>query len=310
MKWDKWLPFIGILLFVYIVLRIGPEKIWSSFLSSNYFYILLAILFFIPMLIFQVWKWDYILKKQNIHLNFFYLLKLQMISLFYGSVTPGRLGSLIKIPYLCRKTKKPASECSSSVIIDRLFDFTAVALFAAIGAVLFLRKFVGFFYFTLLVFLGFLLAIIIFTNKKTSKVILKIIFKFLIPEKLKGKARMSFTRFYESLPSIIKLVPAFILTLVVWFTIYTQAYFVALAFSVRVPYFYFITTFAVVTLISLIPITVSGIGTREVALLTLLSPYHATPENIVGFSILFSIVCLIIYGLFGLTTVFKTKTEE
>lgn len=300
---------LGILLFAYIVMKTGPAKIWVSFANSDYVYVLFALVFFVPMLILQVWKWDYILRKQNIQLNFFYLMKLQMISLFYGAVTPGRLGSFIKIPYLCRKTKKSASECSSNVVIDRLFDFTAVALFAAIGAVLFLRKFIGFFYFSLLVFIGFILAIILFTNKRTSKAILKIVFRFLIPARLKDKARISFERFYESLPSLIKLIPAFILTLAVWLIIYTQAYFVAFAFSLKVPYLYFVTTFAAVTLVSLIPITVSGLGTREAALLTLLSVYNVAAENVVGFSILLSVLCLIIYGLFGMLVMFKTKIE-
>jgi hypothetical protein len=307
MKWNKWLPFIGILFFGLIIAKIGLKKILTSVANSNYVYLLIALLFFIPMILFQVWKWDYLLRKQNIRLGFFYLLRLQMISLFYGAVTPGRLGSFVKIPYLCRKTKKPASECSSNVIIDRLFDFVVVALFAATGAVLLLRSFVGFFYFSLIVFIGLLFSMMLFTNKKTSQFILKIVFRFLIPEKWKNKARISFSKFYATLPSMLKLIPAFIITIATWFVIYSQEYCVALAFSIKVPYFYFITTIAVVNLVGLIPITVSGIGTREAALLTLFSIYSLAPENIVGYSITQGIMSLIVYLIFGLVAISKTK---
>lgn len=309
MKWNKWLPIIGILIFIYIIWRIGPEKILSAFLKSNYLYVILALLFYIPIILLQTWKWEYILKKQNIHLGFAYLLRLQMISLFYGAITPGKIGSFIKIPYLCKKTKKPASECSANIILDRLFDFIAVALFASIGAILFLRKFIGFFYFSLLVFFGLFLCLIIFTNKRTSRFFLKIIFRFLVPEKLKKRTKMSLVKFYNSLPSLFKLTPAFLLTIIVWLLNYTEAYFIAVAFSIRLPYFYFITILAVVTLVTLIPITISGLGTREAALLTLLSVYKIPAEKIVGFSLLESFLAIAVCGLFGLLLLFKRKDE-
>lgn len=299
MKWEKLFPVIGIVLFAYIVARIGPQKIWFSFVNSNFYYILLALLLFVPIPLLQVIKWDYILQKQGIKVRFKDLFKLQIISMFYGEVTPGRLGTLIKIPYLCKKTKKPASECSSSVIIDRLFDLIAVALFAALGAIIVLKKFAGFFYFSLAVFLGLLVATAIFTNRKTSYAFLRIIFRFLVPERHKEKAKISFDKFYGNLPSLAKLTPAFLITILLWLIIYTQSYLVALAFSVKVPYLYFITTFAIVTVVSLIPITLAGLGTREAILLTLFKPYNIASENIVGFSILFSVICLFIYSLVG-----------
>ncbi|MBS3090551.1 flippase-like domain-containing protein [Candidatus Pacearchaeota archaeon] len=310
MKLDKLFPVIGILLFAYIVIRISPAKIWFSLVNSDFRYILLALLLFVPIPLLQAAKWGYILQKQGIKVKFKNLLRLQLISMFYGEVTPGRLGTLIKIPYLCKETKKPASECSSSVIIDRLFDLVSVALFAALGAMLVLRKFAGFFYFSLAVFFGLLIAMFIFTNKKTSQIMLRIIFRFLVPEKFKEKARISFDRFYGNLPPLTKLIPAFLITLLVWSIIYTQSYLVALAFSVKVPYLYFITTFAIVTVISLVPITLAGLGTREATLLTLLSPYALLPEKIVGFSILLSVISIIIYSLAGLWFIFKIKKKK
>src|SRR3989338_2157886 len=213
MKLDKLFPVIGILLFAYIVIRISPAKIWFSLVNSDFRYILLALLLFVPIPLLQAAKWGYILQKQGIKVKFKNLLRLQLISMFYGEVTPGRLGTLIKIPYLCKETKKPASECSSSVIIDRLFDLVSVALFAALGAMLVLRKFAGFFYFSLAVFFGLLIAMFIFTNKKTSQIMLRIIFRFLVPEKFKEKARISFGKFYGNLPSLARLIPAFLITL-------------------------------------------------------------------------------------------------
>ena len=197
------------------------------------------------------------------------------------------------------------SECSSSVIIDRLLDFTIVALFATVGAILFLRSFINFFYISILVFLILFIILFLFTNKRLSKIILKIGFRFLIPKKLKEKAKISFMKFYNTLLQFNELIDVIIITIIVWFIIYTQAYFVARAFSVKIPYLYFITIFATVTIISLIPITISGLGTREAALLTLFSIYNIDPANIVGFSILLSVICLLVYAIFGIPLIFE-----
>ncbi len=91
------MPVIGVLFFVYIVYSVGIGGIIKSLYGIKWLYIVGAVVLLIPVALLQTLKFSMILKKQNIDLNFSYLLRLQLISVFYGYVTSGRVGSLLKI---------------------------------------------------------------------------------------------------------------------------------------------------------------------------------------------------------------------
>ena len=62
---------------------------------------------------------------------------------------------------------------------------------------------------------------------------------------------------------------------------YTQIYIIAQGLGIELEYFYFILVYPVVFLVELIPVSISGLGTREAALTTLFSGLAARPDIIV-----------------------------
>lgn len=303
MKILKFLPIIGIILFIYIIISTGIENLINSFASANYFYIFLMFLFIIPTLLIQTYKWHYILKKQDINFKFLHTIKLQIISIFYEMVTPARLGSLIKIAYVQEKTGN-FGKSSSSVIVDRALDFLTVAFLAFIGSIILISGEFNVIYITIAVFIVFLLGFFILMNKRLMTFFARIFYNIFIPKKIKEKAKRSFDDFYSSMPKIKTIFVVFLIGIIFWILIYTQAYFSALAFGVNVPYFKFLTLFPISVIISLVPITISGFGTREAILINLLGSYSAS-QNIIAFSILWAIIPLIVYSIVALFLIFK-----
>lgn len=311
MKIMRWLlPLIGVVLLFYILSRIGISKMLNAFNSANYYYLLFMLLLFIPSIIVQTAKWQYLLIQQKLKFNFGYLIKLQLISLFYEAVTPGRVGSFIKIAYINKNIRNLGKSCSS-VVIDRALDFLFVAALAFLGSLLIMKSVLNIFYISVILFALFLVGFVILINKNATRTVLYIFYKMLIPERLKERTKNSFGEFYKNIPSLKSIFITFLLTAALWIIIYTQAYLTAMAFNVNVPYLKFMVLFPISVLISLVPITVSGFGTREAVLIKLFEGF-GTAEGIVASSLVWACAALVIYAIFGLYLIFKLniKNEE
>ena len=104
-KIGKLFPIIGVILFIYIIIEIGAEKIAHAFLSVPLQFYALSSIIFIPILILYIYQWQYICRKQKMDFSFFYIMKIYLLGLFYGTVTPGGIGWHIRIFYLRKKVK-------------------------------------------------------------------------------------------------------------------------------------------------------------------------------------------------------------
>lgn len=299
-KIKKLLPLIGIAVFVYLLVSIGIEEIWSSLLEVRLEYILLSLLLFPPIAILQTHKWNILLRKQGINLEFSYIFKLYLIGLFYGVLTPGKLGSFIRIPYLQEKLEKSIGECSSSVILDRVLDLFALFTLAIIGSVLLIQYISNLFWMMLLVFIIFMSFFLVFMHKETSTIVLQAVYRFLVPAKLKEKSKLAFHSFYDSLPRIKDLSIPFTIGLISWVLIYVQGYYlVGLALGIEIPFIYFITIMPIGAVVGLMPITVSGFGTRDAMVIFLLALFGITAEKAMAISLLGYTINAIFPALLG-----------
>ncbi len=68
------------------------------------------------------------------------------------------------------------------------------------------------------------------------------------------------------------------------YSFFLQCYFIAKCFGISLGYFQIVLIMAMVNLFSFIPITVSGLGTRDAALLFLLGQKGVIYETIVTYS--------------------------
>jgi len=127
MKLKKFLPFIGIVIFFYIIYRIGLTSITAALLEVKLGYLIVATLALFVTFLLQAIRWNSIMKAQGINVGFFYALQVNLISQYYGVITPGRLGGLMKAAYLKKKVKNLAT-AASSVIIDRVLDMIAIEI--------------------------------------------------------------------------------------------------------------------------------------------------------------------------------------
>ncbi len=141
MKWNhikKILPFFGLILFFYIIYNTGINEIFKKISIQA---ILISSILFIPRFFISTYKWMMICKKQSIEARYLYLLKINLIGLFYGSVTPLWLGDYIRAPYLKDESKKPIFACVVNVFIDQIIELASLIFLALFGSILFTKNF-------------------------------------------------------------------------------------------------------------------------------------------------------------------------
>ena len=113
MEVKQLLPFLGFVIFAYLIYQIGLDLLVDAFLKVNTTYLLLGSIAILCKPFLESIKWYSILRYQGINIDFFYIFRVNFISQYYGAITPGKVGSLIKAAYLKKKLNKSLAFTSS-----------------------------------------------------------------------------------------------------------------------------------------------------------------------------------------------------
>ncbi len=297
-KLEVILPIIGISIFAFLLFKVGIRDTLKSMMEIRFVH-LIAVLFSISLFVLsQTFKWHIILKKQRIDITFMESLKIQLISLFYGFITPAKIGSLIKIAYLNKKTKN-IGRSISSVVIDRAFDMIAVLLFATIGGLVLASHISRIVEWMLPLLVLSVAAFLFLISKSKGEQIVMLIYKKVLPSHFHRKAKKGFDEFYKSIPKKRFLIIPFVLALINWMVIYLPNFIIAKSVGIEIDYFLFVLILSVSTIIGQIPITVSGLGTREASLVGMFALFGIESYKIMSMSILSLILVGVIPALVG-----------
>ena len=307
-KLSKFIPIIGIILFVYIIVDIGVEKIATTFfLIPIHFYIISA-LSFILILILGSYKWKYICNKQKIDLSTYYLIKLYLINAFYITIMPAGLGGYIKIFYLKKKSKATIEKCLINTLIDLTTGLIIGSFLALIGSIVIIEAFPGFFPIILIFFIFNLTAFFVIMKKSGGKKFFKFFIRPLIPKKYREKLDKSFESIYKDIPRFRDTILLFLIEIAIWTLTALQVYIIAQAFSINIPFhiFLLIHTISVVVIV-ILPISIGGLGVREGVFVVLSSLYGIEPRISVVISLSGYIVKTLIPALIGMILIIKKE---
>lgn len=296
----KFLPLIGIAIFVYIVYNLDIEKIIVVFLSINPIFIICSLTLTIPRLIIRNTAWQIIQKEQKITISFFQSLKIFLIGYFYGSITPGYIGQLMRVPYMKEKTGAPYGKLFVNSLMETIIHTLSLYGMMLIGALLVMGVLPELLYIsgTWVV----LLAIILFyfVKRERGEKLFRLLIQYLIPKKLKTNLYRFVDTFYTDFPEIKKLLLPLILGIFTWIIIFSQEYIIVLALGIDIPYLYFLLLFPIANVVGFIPITFAGLGTRELTAIFLFSTlFGVVEEEVFVFTLLGFVITDIFTGFIG-----------
>ena len=301
MLWKKikrYLPFIGIILFVYLLIKLNVIEILKQIVTANKLYLIVALSLVLFYLLFQTLKWHVLAKKQKIPILFLESLKINLMSDFYGLITPGQLGTVIRVEYL--KKYSNVGKGISNFVIDKVFSLISLFFIVLLLGFIVLREKLDWlngltFVYGIIIFLFFIGLFLFFYNTKRSKFLLKIIYRKFIPQRMKEKAKETFHSFYEDLPKKQFLIEVFFLHIIAWIINSAIVYLVALSLGINIKFIYFIAIYFIAVLVAQIPITINGLGTREATLILLFGLFGIL-DKVKIFSM--SLISIFLMGVF------------
>jgi hypothetical protein len=261
------------------------------------------------MMLSETIKWFTIARFQNIKIPFSEAFKINMIDNYYGFITPSKVGSVIRAEYLRKYTEGHFGKGLFNFIIDKVMDLSAIIFIAIIFSYNFKDKLdlpIGFF---TALFLFFVFGTLFFLKKERSEVILRIIYRKLVPNRFRDQAKSSFESFYDHVPKKRYFILFFLLNLFNWIINYTLAYSVGLSLGINLPFIYYLSILPLATLVSLIPISVAGLGTREATLISLFGLFGITAAKVFSMSIISLLIAGIIPAIVGASYAFIKKLE-
>lgn len=297
----NWYHFIGLLIFSYIIFyRIDFLKIKRIILSANYNFIILGIILTFIMLLIQAWRWNYLKKIQKINYSFKDSFLIYGSGIYFGTITPGRLGDLIKIIYL-KEGGHSTGKSAVSVIVDRSADLLFLLTVGYLSMFFFAQFFISEIIIITIIISLIILAIFVLKINLFKNLINKL-FSLFIPEKYKQLIVLNINDLITDFKTyrFKNYMMLFVLTAIAWLLYYLQVFLLAKSINLGdVTFTYLAMSVTIAAIITLLPISIYGLGTRDATLLFLLSLISINPEKTITFSMLILFVSLL-YGLIGL----------
>ena len=255
-------------------------------------------------------RWDILLRIFGIPLPLRQLVRIYGIGMFFNLVLPGLVGGDLVKGYLAgRDGRRPYSLSFASVFLDRDLGFVAMVLQAVVAAALFPVTVQG--YNLLLVFLGLLgiciLANLILFHPLAHRMLQMAFSAGRFPAFAKKLESLS-QAFHEVMQSPARLAIALFISLVNQFLMVVSGWFIARALDINAPFFYFMVFIPATAVITMIPISINGVGLREFAFMRFFASIGVSQEQGALLGFLSSIV-IVVSGLPGAIAYLIHKKE-
>jgi uncharacterized protein (TIRG00374 family) len=279
---------IGLAILFIVFYRVGFGQIFETLKTINTSYLLLIALCYVLFFIFgtlNLWILYSPLKK----LKFSSLLKKYLVSWSLGMLVPGKLGEL-SIAYFL-KDEIPLGKGAAVAVMDKIVTLFTLAVVALIGIVYFFGYWIAA-QLGVIVILAGIVGLVLFVSSKVHEFVKKVILRR-FAKKLKGFSStfIEYAKKHKIIilfNSLFSLIKWSILSFVIYFTFASMGMFIS-------PLLIFIITI-MTSFISLIPITIEGLGVREGVAVYLYGLISVEPRLVASMSIFTLVVG---YGIAG-----------
>jgi uncharacterized protein (TIRG00374 family) len=298
MVWTKLVRCLGIIFFLYLILTADFHTLYNRWEKISWLYIFPLPFISGLMLTLRAARWRLLLKTQGVCISPRATWVTYAMGVFWGMVTPGRLGDLTKAFYVHERTGFDWSRSLSSALVDRLLDigFMGVAAIWAVTYLGFPNKIFAIILNSNFVFMSgliFAIFLILITMMKAFRHAEKS--WFLFASKLKigmndAKVMLKIEGWNCVLLTFLAYGLYFILT-------------IFLAKSIKLPLMSFqvVAAIILVGIASYLPISIAGLGTREAMLLLVMNQLEIENglELTLIFSSMFFVFCFVVPGSIG-----------
>lgn len=245
----------SLLAFGFLFSQLDLASVWNQVLGANMLYLLLSVVTVVIMHGCTMLGFDALLSAVDRDLSWTYLFRLTLFTQSVGLMLPGKLGDL-SLVYFLRRKGLSYSESTSVFIVDKLISTFVFALIALVGMVALLPMQ----QYAVMVLLGLLVLLLVsFAYVET--------WMGLISQLVPSHLSEYWHEFEESIVVIQKNMRSVAVnTMITVFKVLIiglGSILIFWAFSTDVPFYGVVFVIAITSILSLVPISVSGLGIRE-----------------------------------------------
>lgn len=254
------------------------------------------------MLALSWWRWHFFLRMQSVHLPARRLVTAGLIGALFDLLLPGTAGGdAAKAVIVCRETGAKKSPVILSLFADHLSGLLALASFAAVFAGARKEAFdgsplastaVGF----TMGFLVLAVALATLSFTLTTRRMLDRMPQWLPARPLVTRLCDAWRLFLNDRP---RALAAVAISFGIYFAHFTTFYCAARALEINVPLVDMLAIGPVVDVVTMIPVSISGVGLRESLFETLLARLSAPPPGAAAAISLAGFACLAVWGVVG-----------
>jgi len=291
---------IGIALLVVILFTVDYQSLFAAVLKVDLWLFLLSFVLVILIYVFKSLRWRLLLYIQGVNYSFKNCFIVFFSSNYIAFITPGRLGEIAKAFYLKKDKDIPLSKALPTVFLDRLFDVYMLIVLGAFGFFKFSMH-DSFNIYSIIILALIILAPWFFLVRRISMPLIRVIFKLPLLSRHAGKIITGSEHFFDEINTLInyKLIYGVILTFISYSVLFIIGYILSLACGFTIDFMTIVFFISVANILSFIPISVSGLGTREASFIYLFSLLNMSAESAILYSTLFFITFFIVGGFYG-----------
>jgi uncharacterized membrane protein YbhN (UPF0104 family) len=123
---------VSLLAVGYVIHTYDWTKVWENIQTMNYWWLLAGLACFVPTLLVVSWRWRMLLNVHDVKMRFWRVFELTMIGQFFSTVGVGATGGdVFKIFYVARAVPDRRAAVAFTVIVDRVIGLLALLFFGA-----------------------------------------------------------------------------------------------------------------------------------------------------------------------------------
>lgn len=295
---------IGLALFVLILLKIDHQEALRLLVRADPLTLAGAFLLILPMMALKTLRWRLLQRITGIQGGDFQAsLLAYMTGMYAGLVTPGRVGEFVRVKYLTDRGA-PVGPAMSTVIWDRLIDIAGLLLLGLLALGPLAGEFQGLYGSLLVLVLGLGIGTpLLLRGGGRWGAALRTSLRHLAQRGGRVGAKLAetgsalgWTLGRIGARAWIALVG---LTLAGWVVYYLQAWFLAQTLGLPLGLFPLVVSVTAAAVAAFVPVSISGLGTRDAAMVLLFGKFGRPSEEAVALSTLVLLV-LVANAILGL----------
>lgn len=305
----KWvslvLPLLGLVIFVWIVRGTGLDRVLDTFRRIDPRSLAVFPVFTVFILWIRGYRWWILLRLVGIPYTRRRSSIVWSIGFFAASITPGKVGDAVRALYVSRETGRGLGESFLTVFMDRLMDLVVVLVFGVATILVFSYRYTDLpsIWVIVAASVAALGLVYLVLNRSLMRALAGPFFRALTPKKYRPQLSTQVHEFYDALALYARqwksTAFAIFLTLVFWAGIVLLAYTATRVLAIDVSFGYVALMMPMVTLVEIVPISISGIGTREAAVIFFFAAVGIGSAQAVAFSIMYLMAGTYLTALVG-----------